>query len=569
MLRICFIYFFCLVFIIYADNVPVESRGVASDFSSNEIDYDLDALFSETDLIQISDYPASKSTYFDEHLSGSATFSTVFGEYKSKQLSVLSFSHYEELFDYFETHISSDLYFLKSKNLYTQITSTLEEHGYVYTDTDIEYSYEEFKYDLNDAYLKFDPTPWSSLSFGRQIVVLGQSRLFSPLDFFLPLRISKKGPAMNKASNRMPLDYTTKLSLYPYSKSEVVFLHSSSFETSELARLVGSYVNNSRVYLDDSENGLFLRDEDKKRYNFPKRVNESFNILRFLFYPRWATIGFTYMKGVHFIPMQDGKYVRVGPTQLSNLSTIWPVTETFNNGNVDDFYYKKRELPSLKPITALGAEISFPIKKTTLSFEFARVSSYRDLLFDPSGVFVYNDEYYKMNSLSSTGTTYDIYKLSKEERDLFLWAKDNGLQVSQHMHFISFGLDGNYDWGIINSFLMFVNMQNSAEHNDVLKLEERALGYSQSSTFGALFGVNIGKYLNKKKTSLLGFGLGNLAGSLGALVYYGHEFKERWRLGVSGEMLLQLSDAIDTPLQDAYQKNPMDPSVRLVLSRNF
>ncbi len=299
------------------------------------MDDDLMDLLSDNDdedeeMMGFTDKPDSQfKDYWDSHFIGQV--STLFQKGSTRQKSAyLLRLRYEEKVSFLSAVIEGDAYHTNLDNTYT-----LSNGG---SNDDIKVKKKTEDVLMREAYIKTNVGDKAVLSVGSQIIVWGQSDVFSPIDFFLPYQLDDRGFSINKADNRKP-QKMIKLDAYPIKNMVLTGYYMPKFTPSD--------------FINQDLNRL----EDGMRLTIPKKSQKA---VRLLYQPEWFTIGFTYLDGV----------------------SPWGL---YKKGSViqeyDDRYNANLDLWTMADMKMKAIEISKPIGNTAIKLEAAQ---FKDL-YNPDG----------------------------------------------------------------------------------------------------------------------------------------------------------------------------------------
>jgi hypothetical protein len=137
---------------------------------------------------------------------------------------------------------------------------------------------------LLEAYADIDFGDKLTLSLGQKKIIWGQFEPFSPVDFILPTYFSRDYVSYNKTEARVPKKQAS-LTYFPHPKISLTAYHFFDLEFDPLIEKLD------------------------KRQNIKTPSSKSQSAYRAMFYPDFATFGFSYFKGHHPWLRDEGKTV--------------------------------------------------------------------------------------------------------------------------------------------------------------------------------------------------------------------------------------------------------------------
>ena len=513
-----------------------EDDLMMDDFSMDEMDDDSgDFSFDDDEGFQS----------FTKNIEGVAGTLYQQGTYRQKFGSLFRFK-YNHDFSFIDFVSQFEFTYVSLSNRYE--VQLYEKNGHEYIEYEFDHTDREFFFDLRELYIRKRFGSRHNLSLGRQLIVWGQFDIFSPIDFALPTQVDNGGFSLNKANNRMPQDALI-YRFYPFPNVEFNTYYIPKTRISQFTKFLintySEYTFDSIPVLDPSSSSY----AEDKFVEIP--INGSFpdespiTAFRLMLYPRWFTLGLTYFDGLDIYPYD------VGVVSVHNGSQY--------NSKLEGSYYNHDRQITILPSKLYGLELSKSIGNTTFKMELARKQTNR-------GIYGVRD----MDFLSGFGESEsedDNMDFDKKLiYDWILYQNGGKNYIPYYWDFIGVGLDGNYNWGIVNFYVTRISFSEHSGYADIVNLENIVSGLRTYDNF-PLFGLNIGKYFGQDKKKLLGFAGGMLTGSLGVTLYYGQEFRESWNMSVSLEVMNYISDV--EYMEDKYAKSPLDPSMSFGLSRKF
>ena len=383
----------------------------------------------------------------------------------------------------------------------------------------------------------------NQISLGRQVYSWGQINLFSLIDFALPIKSNTGGFSLSKDKNRMAQD-SVLYQLKPIPQVAFQAYYIPKLNSSEFTQY---YVNLNPIYdsipVLDTKNAyegdfvtILKNGSNIKSTNIPAKA------FRLLLKPKFATIGLTYFDGLTIFPTDIG---RVEPIDI------------VSNEFTGSFYNHDRDLAVL-PSKLLGFEFSKPFSKTNLKFEYTIKESYRK-------IFNIND----MDPIVYQSSDQDIYHMSVNDQAIYQWVMDKNEgknYIPNYLNSVSLGLDGAYDWGVLNTYVSLLYSSERKEYADIIEMENHFYKptFRQTMIFS---GFNLAKYLRSDKTQLLGFSGGVLSGSVGSSIYYEALIKNSWRLSLALEMMSYYSDVLN--LNKKMIDESLEPTFSVGVFRSF
>jgi hypothetical protein len=383
----------------------------------------------------------------------------------------------------------------------------------------------------------------NQISLGRQVYSWGQINLFSLIDFALPIKSNTGGFSLRKEKNRMAQD-SVLYQLKPMPQVAFQAYYIPKLNSSEFTQY---YVNLNPIYdsipvldTNDAYEGDFVtilkNGSDIKSRNIPAKA------FRLLLKPKFATIGITYFEGL-----------TIFPTDIGHVKLVDIVSNEFTGS----FYNHDRDLAVL-PSKLLGFEFSKPFSKTNLKFEYTIKESYRK-------IFNIND----MDPIVYQSSDQDIYHMSSNNKTVYQWVLDKNEgknYIPNYLNSVSLGLDGAYDWGVLNTYVSLLYSSERKDYADIIEMENHFYKpiFRQTMIFS---GFNLAKYLRSDKTQLLGFSGGVLSGSVGSSIYYEALIKNSWRLSLALEMMSYYSDVVN--LNKKMINESVEPTLRIGVFRSF
>ena len=351
----------------------------------------------------------------------------------------------------------------------------------------------------------------AQLLLGYHTLVWGQLDFYSPIDFYLPLRIGTAGLGLVKADNRNPQKMAL-LSIFPkpWMELQLYFFPDTGIDSYLLNRIISTSAESSEYNI--YKNTKTLSGKDFFRYAG-----------RALFYLDKATIGFTWYQGFY---------------QFSSYDNTTIIKDT----KYDKEIYKVTNEPDLQSIILYGIEFAYPIGKWILKNDFAYTSV--STSFGNFDITSFNNQL--LGFLPKD-------KLFDKRQTFLNWIlnSNNGKYLfSENYINDSIGVDANLDRWLINLSLNIFYFSRSSKANHGLSLAYDALPDDQKeklankTDFAPIPAFNIAYYLNSKKTDLVGVGGGSLVVGAGIFAYYGAEFFESLRFGISLEYFTLYSNAI-------------------------
>ena len=381
-----------------------------------------------------------------------------------------------------------------------------------------------------EANIKVKPIDWLTFTLGYTTVVWGQTNVFSPIDYMLPIRSSNGSININKVDSRLP-QQSLIIGIYPVKQLELLFYF---FPQITLDNAVRGYFEKYNVEnLDNAPTNPNSDDfisSQNVRYAFAYPTgNKQFQYaFRAMLYFDWFTLGFTFYEGWNQFGYTPNKSV----SKVNGVTT--PITGTSAPKEVD--YYQIVSRPSLERLQNYGLELSIPIKIWKINFDVLShiVSSAPDI-----------DPQYDLNT--KTDFNSRIIKASKDIVNLALMYNNGVLDYKKRETIIA--LEASVDGDLHFSTFGIVNVQNQfldqygSKLNDLVNVYNSVKYFNgPSSNLNTIPYLNVGRYLKTDKKSMVGFTAGFLGGlGAGAILYWGQQFFESFTFGVAFEYLVLFS----------------------------
>jgi hypothetical protein len=364
--------------------------------------------------------------------------------------------------------------------------------------------------ELKEAYVDLGITSYATLSGGRKKIVWGQFEPYSPVDFVMPMNFSRQSVAFSKSSNRVPQDVVS-LAVYPTSYIELEgYYFPGLFYDDVIEEMVDKGSSYNEAYADGS-NIKYRRAQTN--YNLPTGSDKPQTAARLMFYPSWATFGFTYYNG------WDTNF----PMSFSEMTLV-----KAEAGSNKSFYELQK--PGLRAQEMVGFEFSKPLGDWTLKAEYASVRTQVDLKTDIAHA-----------SFDLTGHT-----LSAEKQAYRDWVKNingNKLYVPVQEDFFALGFDWKGDrWN--TTLVAFVLKENyDSKFQEGFDLAEKA--YPEEDDFGEVFPlISVSRKMWDAKEDSIGFGAGILGPGVGFSTYYKGEIGESFTWLLSFESIEYFADDV-------------------------
>ncbi len=402
------------------------------------------------------------------------------------------------------------------------------------------------KIEFQETYLKYNFKNIFNLSYGKKKIIWGQFEPFSPVDFALPIYFSRNFTNYSKRNNRVPVTHTN----FTWNIKKNITFDAYHFREFVFDDVLGdNFFNNKKEYyvleyLFD-ENGDVERDFlGNPLFNFVKKEKSSTLPgdkdqygFRLMFYPKWASFGFTYFNGWN-------------TNTPNNFRKLTKLNDEFNNNS-----YAAEPFPSLPKQEMFGVEFAKKIGKFTLKTEYSIISNVNNYTF-------------------SSIDTLRLDQSSQRIQDYYnaILTQNNGnLYKQQKIGFIAFGFD--YVGKLWDSNLIVFRVDPLSQENANIKtLEARAYDISGSEDNSKKFfpTFHLVRHFNDAKKSGLGAIVGLLGSATGAAFYYKTEIKESFSILLSLESLQYFSDILlDEHNSNYSNKKSLTTGVRLTASYKF
>ena len=400
----------------------------------------------------------------------------------------------------------------------------------------IEYAFDETE--LQEAYVSYNIKNIFNLSYGRKKIVWGQFEPFSPIDFVLPTYYSRNTVEFSKLENRVPLENVNlTVNLTPKVAFDAYYFNNPAYDD-----IVETLIDRPREFF--GANGTSA---DLETTNVTERRGSEAEqyAYRLMFYPSFATFGFTYFKGF------DANFIY----DFNNI-------ESSSVANVDNFANPN---PGFADQESFGFEFAKKINRTTWKLELSRSRSLRELdysAFDLGNLGSISD----FNSANYDGAKADYYSAINN-------GNDGNLFYVENLDVIAFGFDRvGVRWDV-NMALYNVNFSARDEIGErLLQLEEQAFNNEDDDIPVVIPGVNFTRYFSDAKKGAIGLAGGALGKGVGVGLYFKGQIQESFNWLLSFESIDYFSDQNIELLEadDArYESSTTSTGARFALKYSF
>ncbi|MCY4644621.1 MAG: hypothetical protein OXB88_08395 [Bacteriovoracales bacterium] len=395
-----------------------------------------------------------------------------------------------------------------------------------------------------ELYIKQDFFKISSLSYGYQKVVLGQFEPFSPSNFAMPWNLSSLAVGLNKVDNTLSQEAAT-IDLYPTSQVQLSFYY---FPKLTYDPLITEELND---ILAEQEGKV---ESEKAVIALPKGPDAAQNMVRFMLYPSWGTIGFTYYNGYHSsFPAVRAKIKE--KRHLNGDGTLsWRDYEKYN----EMWSFAKNEMFSF--------EMAVPVGRFTWKLEYARHSDLTDLSSS-----AYNARG-KHGSAYSGKITPEADELFRAIRDI----NDGNVAIPFTRDIAALGFTADLEKWYINFMLLHMGERFEGNAKKLKDLEKKAKQSGQNDDDGdddflvVMPGLVASRYLDSNRENKIGLGFGMIGPGFGLLLFYNKQ-TDSFSYGAGIQAISYLSnESIEESLPEGYElSNEMTAGAMFNISYNF
>jgi len=502
-----------------------------SSYAENYDDY-LDDL-EDIEISNQATHSKSKASYLDKHFSGKVGTSFVVSDSSNRSSTAVVLRYEEELSNL--KIVTEGAAVNSNLNIKQQLRS--DQSG---AELERTYSYSVSKVELQEGYATYNVADRLAVTYGQQKIVWGQFEPFSPVDFTLPIYFSRNYVAFNKVSNRVPMrSLNAAFNITPHIVLEGYYFTHLAYD--DVVRDNIETGRNTYSKLESNGGGGHQFATAYKSIEEPVGSDKHQHAVRLMFYPSWATFGFTYFRGWDTNFPQDFDMI------------------TGFDDNGDDIYdaYYAEPNPALLRQETIGFEFAKKIgSKYTFMLEYSRMRAVNDLDYNSNDLESYS-------SLSGDKKTY---------YDKLLNDNQNKLYVEGHRHFGAMGLlyEG-YKWDI-QFATIFLGETYEDDGAAIQDLEEAAYP-DDDDEFGGIFpALNITRYFDKEKKNMWGIVGGIVGPGGGVATYFKGQVRESVDWLVSLESVEYFADDIVETYNDLglYEnKNDRSNGIRFALSYSF
>jgi len=412
--------------------------------------------------------------FFDKHFSGSIGSSFVSSDVGNRHSSFI-----QGRIDYSTNYADFvlDGQYIDSSIEMTQTNITTGD------EREIEYSFSGPE--LLESYVDLKPLDNLTLSVGLKKIVWGQFEPFSPIDFALPLYFSRNYVDYTKTKARVPKQ-NVSLTFFPHPKFEISGYFFPEYEVDPIIEEI-------------NEDDNIAMPDGSDLYQTAARV---------MFYPEFATFGFTYYNGFTNIDNSQGN--------------------TYNSvsSSVD-------ENPFLVENEMFGFEFAKQFESFSFKFEYTVSDYVQDL----------------------TTTTSNTNYLNWVQNN-----NNNKFYVDGDLHFGAAGVE--FSSGLWNYDLMVYYYEIKYDDNDQtgVNYDEDITGDDDEGPTGIgnfLPSVSFSRYLSDEKNTQIGLATGVLGVGQGAALYASGNINESIDWLVATEYLEYFSNMVidDANDDDGYESD--------------
>ncbi len=357
---------------------------------------------------------------------------------------------------------------------------------------------------VEDAFLRFNYGPLT-ISGGIQTIVWGQFQGFSPVDFMLPFRSASLSIGFSKVANRLPQQVYT-LSWFLQPQIEMQLYHFPKYELDELSEQIFFRTAEVRVSNDSRSDSYTVPP--------PERPTKARQAARLMFYPTWATFGFTYYKGWDYFD--------------EDFSTLKDVSTYQGFGGTAEEYYYEEVNRSIPRITARGFEFAKRVGSYTWKVERVEREGIQDNFFWPS---VKTD---------ASGTQRE--QAAAAFRDWVIDENEGKLYVPLISSFSALGFETENERRIFNFLVYLIDDSINAHGQRGRELHNAVSNSSEDDTPTVFPAFQYGYRGKGDNNAVTGFAIGVVGPGFGASIYHTRTIQEVLRLVTSYESVSYFND---------------------------